>query len=38
MARKRKRTTKKTRQGSGWINRYDFSYAIGDTMNTGLTT
>ena len=38
MARKRKQTTKKTRQRSGWINRYDFSHARGDTMNTGLKT
>ena len=38
MVRKRKRKTKNTRQSSGWLKRYDFSYVRGDTMKTGLTT
>ena len=37
MVRKRKRKTKNTRQSSGWLNRYDFSYAGGETIKTGLT-
>lgn len=37
MRHRRKIKRKRKRAITGWLNRYDFAYAGGDTVNTGVT-